>query len=143
MPPRGPSHQGRMGLFTESVSQGENMRTRGFRTFGLLVALVAIGTWSGLALALVPKENVSLLDQKEFFKPDLYISMSNVKLGEVENSLAATQAWSRFFGQYGNDFHVFLDPRSGTPTSIIGHIPIIPGAGYENRLTIADMETTL
>lgn len=37
----------------------------------------------------------------------------------------------------------FIDPRSGRPTAVITHIPIIPGTGFGNSLTLEDTSTKL
>ena len=60
----------------------------------------------------------------------------------MEQQLANGSAWNRFFATYGHDVEVYLDPRSGTPSSILAHIPLIPGNGAGNRLTLADMSQT-
>ncbi len=119
------------------------MRRRGLLTLGLLVGLLAFGAWSGPGWAFAPKQAATALDQREFFKPDLHISTDNIKFEELGVSLVNRAAWNRFFAEHGKDFQIYLDPRSGTPSSVLGHIPIIPGRGVDNRLTLADMELTL
>jgi hypothetical protein len=79
---------------------------------------------------------------KAFFKPDLVYSTQNVHLDQARQRLAAGQsaAWDQFLGQYADrDINVYLDPRTGTPTAIQGHFPLIPGDGVDNKLTFKDM----
>ncbi len=80
---------------------------------------------------------------KEFFKPELYISSSNVELRDVIGQLPNKQEWDSFFLRYGQNFHVFIDPRSGNPTNIIGPIPMIPGNGSGNRVALSDISQKL
>lgn len=118
------------------------MNNRSWRTLGWALSVMALLTCASVASAFVKKPQTDSLDSKVFFKPDLHISSSNVKLAEV-TAEAASPAWNRFFAAYGRDFEVYLDPRSGTPTSIVGRIPIIPGDGVGNRLTLNDMSGSL
>jgi len=84
----------------------------------------------------------SKVEQRAFFKPDLTISTSNVPLAEMgldKSNLRRSSAWSRFFQKYGQDVNVWIDPRSGTPTNVLGAFPMIPGDGFGNKLTLSDM----
>jgi trimeric autotransporter adhesin len=89
--------------------------------------------------AFQPKEDSNGLNSKEFFKRELYISSTNVSLADVRGQLLNDNAWDKFFGKYGIEFHVFLDPRSGTPTNIMGPIPMIPGSGVNNSVQLSDV----
>jgi hypothetical protein len=60
-------------------------------------------------------------------------------IDQIPNALA----WDQFFQRYGRDFYVYIDPRSGTPSNIIGHIPLIPGSGVDNTVTLADLSKAL
>jgi hypothetical protein len=48
------------------------------------------------ALAQVPKEPIRTLDMLEFFRPELAISTSNVRLEQVVNELPNRTAWQTF-----------------------------------------------
>jgi hypothetical protein len=104
--------------------------------------------WTLLLLALPwlfhfqPKPAPTPLDDKAFFLPELYISSENVPLGDILDRLPNAAAW-RAFLQRHPDFFVYIDPRSGTPTNIIGPVPLIPGTGVGNRITLADLSGAL
>ena len=109
---------------------------RGFRTARLVAACLAAvlalllpqATW-----AVTPKQAATDLDQKAFFKPDLAITSSDVPLASIQSRLPNRAAWDTFFqarAQASADpVHVFIDPRSGAVTNIIGSFPLIPGSG--------------
>lgn len=80
------------------------------------------------------------LDTKEFSKPDLTISSSNVALTTLQESLPNRAAWDRFRDAHGADVHIYLDPRSGIPSGISLSVPTIPGSGVGNRLRPEDVE---
>src|SRR5262245_55910211 len=93
----------------------------------------------GLVILCIPPECLAFeaksadgarLQQKEFFKDDLYISSSNVAVDLTAlQQRAGAPALTRFLDEYGSDFSFFMDPRSGTLTAVIGHVPLIPGSG--------------
>lgn len=118
------------------------MTRRGYRTLGAFLAAVVLVNAS-LSIALERKSPQGGLEQRAFFKPELYLGVSNVKLADVATEAASGPSWDRFFAAYGREFQVYLDPRSGSPTSIMGSIPIIPGNGVGNRLTLQDMSLTV
>ena len=89
-----------------------------------------------------PKEPVRDLDVKAFFVPELYISSSHAALDEALAGLPNREAWESFLGGAREGFanpaeiKVWIDPRSGTATNIMGAFPLIPGNGVGNRLTV-------
>src|SRR4030095_4869235 len=95
---------------------------------GLLGILVC-----GLALAVVPKQPGSYLDQKELFKPELYISSSQSPLESLLGNLPNRAAWEAFQAARENagqvPARVFIDPRSGAATSLIAPLPLLPSNG--------------
>lgn len=95
-------------------------------------------TWS-----FTPKESPTSLDKKEFFKPELSLSSSNVPLETLRGRFATASAWEKFSAKYGREFVIYLDPRSGTVTNILGAIPFIPGSGYKNNLQKSDPSNKL
>lgn len=115
------------------------MRTR----FLSIAVVIGITLLIGTASALQPKKDPVLLDNAEFFKPELFISTSNVAFEDVREQLSNRNQWNGFYGRYGSDFHVFLDPRSGTPTNILGSIPFIPGSGVNNAVTVEGLSQLL
>ena len=78
-----------------------------------------------------------------FVNSELSISSNNLPLGEARASgklnPARERALSGFFQRYGKDFNVYFEPRSGAATNIQGHIPMIPGNGVDNRVTLSSL----
>lgn len=110
----------------------------------LLITLVLAG---GAARALEPKDSGSWLSQKEFFKPELYISNSQQPLEEVLQTLPNQGAWESFQELRANadqpGVKVYIDPRSGAATSLIGSFPLIPGDGVGNVVSLGDLSARL
>ena len=118
--------------------QGNVRGPRGRLAFVLLVLSLA-----GSALAFTPKEVRVELDELEFYKPDLHLSSGHVPFEQVEGKLTNRAAWSGFLAEHGGGLHVWFDPRSGTPTNIVGRIAILPGRGAANDLTLATLSSLL
>lgn len=108
-----------------------------------LLAIFALLLCPVLAFSLQPKETPSSLEDKEFFKPDLYISNANVPIQDVLSKLPTAPVWNDFYSRYGSNFHVFIDPRSGAPSGIIGSIPFLPGSGAGNKIQQSDLSQFL
>ena len=117
------------------------MRTIRIATALRFVAAVLVATVPAAALAFDVKP--APLDEKEFFKPELSITSSNVPAASLLESLPNRAAWDRFFEAHGKDVQVYFDPRSGTPSSVVLSLPLVPGTGQGNRLRIADVEGVL
>jgi subtilisin-like proprotein convertase family protein len=110
-----------------------------------LIAIVYLVLQSGSAMALnppKPKADTNSLTAKEFFKPELHISTSNLPLDQALATLANKNAWTEFAAKYGQP-QVYLDPRSGAATSISTRIPLIPGNGVGNSLKFDDVSLAL
>jgi len=108
------------------------------------------GLSTGLAFAAIPKEQKSALDLKEFFRPELYISSSNLALQDVMGQLPNQAAWQGFLLRNRaslsggpNRMQVFIDPRSGAATNIMAAFPLIPGSGVGNAVTLAQVNGRL
>ncbi|HEX6863536.1 MAG TPA: endopeptidase, partial [Thermoanaerobaculia bacterium] len=99
------------------------------------------------ARAVKPKEPGDYLNQKEFFKPELYISSSHEGLAEVVGSLPNRQAWESFLEAHelkgGGPVQAYIDPRSGAATNLIGAFPLIPGRGVGNQVTLEELGARL
>jgi trimeric autotransporter adhesin len=100
--------------------------------------------------AMEPKESPSYLDQKAFFKPELYITSSHVPVDQVLDRLPNRSAWAKYFeaqekavGPTGEILRPFLDPRSGATTNLIGSFPLLPGRGAGNHVQLADLAKSL
>lgn len=105
---------------------------------------------SGASHAIVHPEHGpsrSAVARNAFVSPELSISSNNLALGEARTkgklSTARDRALSGFFQRYGKDFNIYVDPRSGAATSIQGHIPMIPGNGMDNRVTLSGLGQSL
>lgn len=111
------------------------MKTRSF-------ALCCAAAWTfaiGTAQAVAPKKASSPLDQKQFTLRELRTSSESVPLDEVIDRLPNQAAWRAFAASRaaeGAAVHVFIDPRSGAATNIVRSVPLIPGSGVGNRITL-------
>ncbi len=107
------------------------------------VCLIAVLSWTlagTTAWGLDPKQSQSDLGGKEFFKPELYISTSNEPLAAVLSELPNRHEWQSFQGAAATaDMPVYIDPRSGTASSILGAFPLIPGRGVGNDVTLESL----
>ncbi len=109
----------------------------------VLLAL-ALGLAGSAAFAAEPKQPVTSLDNKAFFKPDLYISSSQLPLDAVLAQLPNRASWDAFVGgeregwANPSEVAVWIDPRSGAATNILGAYPLIPGDGVGNRIAAPD-----
>jgi subtilisin-like proprotein convertase family protein len=97
----------------------------------------------GLVLAFQPKPSKSGLNSKEFFLPELYIGNRAVSHSDIASQLPNRPAWDSFFAEYGSQTVVWFDPRSGYPMSIVAPIPLIPGKGAGNHLTLDSISQQL
>jgi hypothetical protein len=104
----------------------------------LCLAILSAGAIDQLEGQILPGDP---LKQKEFFKPELYISSSNEALEEVLPFLPNRRAWDGFLGSLEAEgpVHAFIDPRSGTATSLVGAFPLIPGRGVGNTVRLEDL----
>ena len=99
------------------------------------------------AWAAQPKQSVTDLDQRAFFKPELYVSSAHAPLADIQSRLPNQAAWDAFLqarlsaGQ--EPVHVYIDPRSGAVTNLMGAFPIIPGSGAGNSVTLGSLAQAL
>ena len=113
--------------------------------FAFAAAAVVCALAAVPASAVQPKEPVRDLDQKAFFAPELTISSSQSSLGDVLARLPNRDAWEGFLagGREGfanpSEIKVWIDPRSGVATNILGAYPLIPGNGFRNRITLQSL----
>jgi len=108
-----------------------------------LIAIFFLAFQPRTAVALdAPKPQANALSTKEFFKPEMRISSSNVALDQVLDALPNKSAWTGFAAAYGQP-QVYIDPRSGAVTSIVTSIPLIPGGGDGNALSLKDVGSAL
>ena len=93
---------------------------------------------TSLTYALQPKEKGDL---NEFFKPELVITSNHVALEDTLLNLPNAAEWTAFFTKHGHDVRGFIDPRSGVATNIMATIPLIPGNGHGNRISLQDVSS--
>ena len=115
-----------------------------FRRACALLGFVCCGLSSAPGWAADPKNPTTQLDQKEFFKPELYISTAHVGLQDVLAQLPNRAAWEGFMARNLDaagepKFVAYFDHRSGVVTNLMGPVPMIPGSGFDNRLTLASL----
>jgi hypothetical protein len=125
------------------LQSGARHRRRGIPALAAALALaVPAAAW-----AAKPKDLVTDLDQAAFFKPELYISSSHAALADIQSRLPNAAAWEAFLqASAAGDVaapHVYIDPRSGAATNIIGAFPIIPGSGVGNTVTLSAVSQAL
>jgi trimeric autotransporter adhesin len=121
-------------------------RCRTLRSPGLALAVAVLSAATGWAAT--PKEPAGPLDRKEFFRPELYLSNANRPLADVLGQMPNRAEWESFLQSRsgsgaGQVSAVFIDPRSGAATNVVGSFPLIPGDGAGNQLTKADVARRL
>ncbi|HET8647753.1 MAG TPA: endopeptidase, partial [Vicinamibacteria bacterium] len=110
----------------------------------VLVLLASVAATTALA-AVAPREQPGFLDRKEFFRPELSLTSSNVALEQVEASLPNRAAWQRFrsaaasLAAPGHGFTAYIDPRSGAASNLAGAFPLIPGSGVGNAVSLESL----
>jgi hypothetical protein len=106
-----------------------------------LALLLSVASWA----IVPPQSGPNTLSSKAFFKPELYIPVTNEPLSDLQPKLTAQSqsAWADFFARNGKGFNVYLDPRTGAATSIQGSIPMIPGDGVGNSVTLSSLRLQL
>ena len=108
---------------------------------------LSLGLANVPAHALTRKTSPStLLEQKEFSRPELYISTSQSPLAEIVDRLPNRAALLAFAARTAGDgapMHVFIDPRSGAAVNLMGPVPLIPGRGVGNHVTLLSLGAAL
>jgi len=108
----------------------------------LLLVLGAILFASG-GLALEPKAPADYLDFKEFYEPELTITSSHAPLDAVLDQLPNQADWHAFLASReaaGSPRPTaFIDPRSGAASNVIDTLPLIPGNGVGNRVSLEQL----
>ncbi len=106
--------------------------------FLVLTLLIAVNS----ANAFKVRTNDNPIEAKEFISKDLYTSQTNLPLSLIASQIPNTEQWNNFLTKYPEAI-IYIDPRSGRPTSIIVPIPFIPGTSSKNYLTIDDISNKL
>ncbi len=130
--------------------QGEYLSRFMRSRIGVFAALLGIAL-SSAAWAINPKDAGSYLDQKAFFKPELYISSSQLPIEQIVSRLPNRAAWQTYLAAAQEKAAAggsvvplaFIDPRSGVATNLIGAFPLIPGRGVGNQIRLADLSVRI
>lgn len=101
---------------------------------GLLVLFVGVN----LSMAFKQREKKSAYEQKEFRADELYISQTNIAIGDIVSQLPNGQRWMQFLSSNSSNY-AYIDPRSARPSSIISTIPIIEGSGSGNSIALDEI----
>jgi hypothetical protein len=107
--------------------------------------VILVAATFGTARAAVQKQALTPLDHKAFFHPELSISTAHAPLSEVQAAMPNRQAWQAFLQLDGTDrlasgrVSVFVDPRSGAVSNLMGAFPLIPGRGAGNTLSLQSL----
>ena len=96
-----------------------------------------------MANAFQPPKRSTPLSMREFARPDLRISSDNVPLADALRALPNASDWEGFLGRQNREVKVFIDPRSGVASNVVGAFPLIPGDGVGNTLTLDDISRQL
>lgn len=62
---------------------------------------------------------------------------------EAMDRLPNSAAWASFLARQAGGAAAYIDPRSGTPANILVSVPLIPGTGKGNTLTLTDLGLSL
>jgi hypothetical protein len=83
------------------------------------------------------------LSPKAFAKAELGVSTATAPLGNVMGRLPNSAAWESFVARHPSGVAAHIDPRSGFPASIVMSVPLIPGSGKGNTVTLTDLSMAL
>ncbi|OGF63648.1 MAG: hypothetical protein A2Y62_02025 [Candidatus Fischerbacteria bacterium RBG_13_37_8] len=108
----------------------------------LVLVLLMVLAVTTMTYAFRAKNAKNDIERLEFMEENLYISLTNTPIADVLAQLANRAEWEHFLSNNKNS-HVYIDVRSGRPTSIIVVKPIIPGSGDMNTLTMQDISMKL
>jgi subtilisin-like proprotein convertase family protein len=96
--------------------------------------------------ALVPRSTPApgSLAAKAFFRPELTLEVSHVEAPQLSSALASRQLeLSRLIQSAGTGSPLYFDARSGNPSQILAAVPVIPGSGVGNRVSLTSLSATL
>ena len=112
------------------------------RNAKLLILVVILVIAASYAHAFKAKDVKNAIETKEFYGENLYTSQTNLPLKLVAKQIPNSQLWNEFLAK-NPEAVIYIDPRSGRPTSLIASIPFIPGTGTHNSLTLTDISNKL
>jgi PKD repeat protein len=108
---------------------------------------LALAAFLATSLQAADPKAPGTLDERAFVRSELKISTSHVPLEKVMGALPNRAAWEELLRTSGSargprgeqPLTVYLDPRSGAATNILGAFPLVPGKGVGNRVTLASL----
>lgn len=100
---------------------------------------VAISLLSLLVAGAAPAQTATDRAARQFVRAEMTIKTRSVPLAEAQAQLPGAAAWDAFRARYGDAVGVFVDARSGVPSNVAGGIPLLPGDGQDNRVTLDDV----
>ncbi len=115
------------------------------RKLWALLPLLLLTLFGTPVQAILTPQHTATQSEKMFRQPELEVSFASLPLDKIRHQLphGHAQAVERFTGKHGPEFHFHIDPRSGIPTAVVGHIPLIPGPGRNNRLKAEEISRAL
>jgi hypothetical protein len=90
-----------------------------------------------------PATGALALADLAFIEADLVVSTANIPVQDVITSLPNSSAWRKFLQERSPNVAAWIDARSGTASSIVASIPLIPGEGKDNSITLESLSSTL
>ncbi len=108
------------------------------RRLFLLAAMLMV---SVPARAITPP--VDRADSPEFLLPELAFGTANAPMDAIIPLLEDGAAWRDAMRRLSPTSLVHVDPRTGVPTGIIATIPLLPGDGLGNTITLAELARRL
>ena len=97
---------------------------------------------AGISFAKMAKRDKNVLENEIFRTEQIYISQTNVPLSQAIGQFKNAYDW-KAFTMANADGYIYIDPRSGKPTSITTVFPLIPGIGTNNTITKETLSKTL
>ena len=116
-----------------------NRTSQPFLLILLVFSLVIFFTSASYAFRERTEKNS--LEKLEFKSDEFYISQSTVPVEQLFSQLSNAKALQNLLAQHGG--FIYIDPRSGRPSSLTATIPLIPGTGSGNKITFADISAKL
>jgi hypothetical protein len=121
----------------EAMEERRRRVARGL-TSACLMAVLSVRPAAAAVPTVEPPDGLAA---KAFALPELYISSGNLPLPAVRAQLPNRAAWETLAASAvsADGVDAFIDARSGTATNLLESVPLIPGQGVRNRVTLADL----
>jgi hypothetical protein len=90
-----------------------------------------------------PQRGSDPLYEKAFILPETNLRSNLIPIEYVIDRLPNREAWRKFFSVHGKCAVVMIDTKAGTPGNVACHLPIIPGMGAGNTVTLQSLSAML